>query len=484
MNSSDLDLQNVVNYLPHLPSPKQRALLRYGCVEGLYGGAAGGGKSDYLLMAALQGIQIPGYSALLLRRTFQDLSLPGALMDRSHEWWSKTDAHWNGETKTWTFPSGARITFGYMDGRNDHLRCQSAEFQYVGFDECSHFEEQQALYMLSRLRAPIGFPAWLGCRWRAATNPGGIGHEWIQKRYRIPSEGTTKILSQRDSAGKIVRIFVPALAIDNPGLNVSEYLAKLDLLDPLTRAQLREGKWLIDSTGLVYYCYNENCNVDRLPADIKSSEWRYVLGADYGSMNDKCAFAVCAYSAHEPEVYLVKTEEHSRMSPSDAARRIQELTEEFGDFEFMVGDQGGLGAAYHLEFQRHFSIPMQAAEKTNKLGFIKLFNGELANGRLKVIPQHCETWVNQAKLLLWSDSQRQKENQSQHNDSCDAALYCVRACRHYGTNERQVDPSAIAIEEMAKRDPEGAEWMQELLDEHRKREWEAGAGWGSVQPWG
>ena len=468
--TADQSLQNLINYLPHLPSPKQRALLRYGCLEGLYGGAAGGGKSDYLLMAALQGITIPSYSALLFRRTFQDLSLSGALMDRSHQWWSKTDAHWSSENKTWTFPSGARITFGYMDDLRAHLRYQGTELQFVGFDEVSQFSQEQALYLLSRLRSPIGWPEWLGCRWRGSTNPGGIGHEWIQGRFKIPSDGTRNILEQRVD-GKVARVFVPAFADDNPGLDVADYLKRLELLDPLTRAQLRDGKWFIDSTGLVYYCYTDQSHVDSLPKYIRASEWKRVLGCDWGSSNDKCAFIVCTYSEHEPEVYIEWAEQHTHMSPSDAAHRVNELSEQFGGFVSIVGDQGGLGASYHLELRKHYAIPINAAEKTQKLGYIKLFNGELANGRLKVIPVTTEAWCSQAKLLLWSDSQKNKENQTQHNDLTDAALYAWRECRHYSVHERPAD----TLDDID--DP----YERAIVEKHQRKLWEAPV--LDVHPW-
>lgn len=52
-------------------------------------------NSDCLLMAALQFVSIPGYSALLLRRTYSDLALPGALMDRAFQWLDGTDAKWS-----------------------------------------------------------------------------------------------------------------------------------------------------------------------------------------------------------------------------------------------------------------------------------------------------------------------------------------------------------------------------------------------------
>ena len=102
-------------YIPQAATPKQSAFLLLPHLEALYGGQAGGGKSSALLMAALQYVDVPGYAALLLRRTYADLSLPGALMDRAADWLQPTDAHWNDTAKTWTFPSGATVTFGYLE---------------------------------------------------------------------------------------------------------------------------------------------------------------------------------------------------------------------------------------------------------------------------------------------------------------------------------------------------------------------------------
>ena len=76
----------LTRWVPHSPTPKQAEFLACQAKEVFYGGAAGGGKSDALLMAALAYVDVPGYAALLLRRTFADLSLPGALMDRAHQW--------------------------------------------------------------------------------------------------------------------------------------------------------------------------------------------------------------------------------------------------------------------------------------------------------------------------------------------------------------------------------------------------------------
>lgn len=83
-------------FVPHDPTPRQAAFLLLECLEAFYGGAGGGGKSDALLMAALYYADIPGYNALIIRRSLADLAMPSALMDRAHEWLGRrADARWD-----------------------------------------------------------------------------------------------------------------------------------------------------------------------------------------------------------------------------------------------------------------------------------------------------------------------------------------------------------------------------------------------------
>lgn len=215
-------------YCPHVPTPKQAAFLRASELEAMYGGAAGGGKSDALLMAALQYVHVPGYAALLLRRTYPDLALPGAIMDRAGEWLHGTDARWHDKDKTWRFPSGASLTFGYLQTEVDKHRYQSAEFQFIGFDEATSFRESQYTYLLSRLRRLKGMDVPI--RARCASNPGGPGHDWVYRRFVAP----------KTRGG---RLFVPARLEDNPYLDAAEYELSLAELDHITRRQLRRGDW-------------------------------------------------------------------------------------------------------------------------------------------------------------------------------------------------------------------------------------------------
>lgn len=240
-------------YIPHKPTPAQTVFLLMRNLEVFYGGAAGGGKSDALLMAALQYVDIPGYSAILFRRTYSDLALPGALMDRAAEWLAGTDARWSEQDKRWTFPSGATLTFGYLEHENDKFRYQSAEFQFIGFDELTQFLETQYRYLFSRLRRLKGHNIPL--RMRSASNPGNIGHEWVKQRFLI--EGPAK-----------GRIFIPARLEDNPYLDQEEYLRSLAELDPLERARLREGDWGARPAGKKFR-REWFTIVDEVPADAR-----------------------------------------------------------------------------------------------------------------------------------------------------------------------------------------------------------------------
>lgn len=255
-----------VRYCPHAPHPKQWAGLLYSGKEMLYGGAAGGGKSDYLLMAALQYVDVPGYAALLLRRTFSQLDKADGLIQRAHEWLSKTDAQWNGTERRWTFPSGARVEFGHLQHDSDRFNYQSAAYQFVGFDELTQFSEVQYRYLFSRLRRLEG--SGVPIRMRAASNPGGDGHEWVKARFVEPGDPS--------------RPFLSAKLADNVSLDRDEYRGSLSHLDPVTRRQLEDGDWTARHGGGMFRRESFRI-VDALPEGVLESVRYWDLAATEAS---------------------------------------------------------------------------------------------------------------------------------------------------------------------------------------------------------
>lgn len=279
-NFSNADLQalkkmltpRMTEYIPHTPTPKQAAFMLLDCEEAFYGGAAGGGKSDALLMAALQYVDVKGYSAILFRKSYADLTKPGALMDRAKEWLlPHKEVRWDEKDKKFIFyEKGTKnpistVQFGYLENPNDRFNYQGGEYQFIGFDELTHIAKVSYIYMFSRLRRLKGVNIPL--RVRGASNPPeDDGGNWVRDRFIV--EGP--------SAG---RIFIPAGLDDNPYLDKEEYERTLDQLDPVSRARLREGDWTIVRKGNMFKRDWFEI-VDTLPTYRRTVRWWDMAASD------------------------------------------------------------------------------------------------------------------------------------------------------------------------------------------------------------
>ena len=315
-------------WIPHKPHPKQTLFLLLNCKEALYGGAAGGGKSDALLMAALQYADVPGYSAILFRRTFNDLALPKALMDRANEWLSGSEARWNGENHTWTFPSGAKLTFGYLENEKDKYRYQSAEFQLIGFDELTQFLESQYRYLFSRLRRLERSPIPL--RMRAASNPGNVGHDWVKQRFM--TEGLT-----------YGRIFISARLEDNPSLDKKTYVESLSELDPITKRQYLDGDWTARHGGNIFLREWFKI-VAEAPAELKLVRF-WDMAATEPKPNTDPDYTVGALVGEQNGIYYVLDVKRIRSGPPQVEALIKQTAQldPAGTRTFMEQEPGSSG---------------------------------------------------------------------------------------------------------------------------------------------
>ena len=217
--------------------------------ESLYGGAAGGGKSDALVMEATRQVNISHYKGIILRKTFPQLS---ELIEKSLNYYPKAfpGAVYNSSEHTWKFPSGAKIVFGSMQHSRDKLNYQCKAYDFIGFDELTHFTYDEYIYLLSRNR-PNG--PGTRCYMRASANPGGIGHGWVKNRFITagkPMETIwepVKVVKPDGSLYKkwMSRIFVPSSVFDNQKLleNDPNYLARLASLPESEKKALLYGDW-------------------------------------------------------------------------------------------------------------------------------------------------------------------------------------------------------------------------------------------------
>lgn len=431
----------LIPYCPNIPFPKQRRFVLLPTREAMYGGAAGGGKSDALLMAALLYVDRPAYSALILRRTYTDLALAGSIMDRAASWLRQTDATWNDRDKRWTFPSGARLTFGYLETEADRYRYQGAEFQFIAFDELTQFTELSYTYMMSRLRKLEGSD--IPVRMRAATNPGGVGHHWVKQRFVDP--------------GSPERPFIPANLDDNPALAGSDYRLSLAALDETTRAQLEHGLWIQDDSQRVYR-YDPSTDVDALPSvptDPTSGLWERCMVLDLGSSerSPTTGFAIVVWHPHIRTTFCERSWKEATPDYSTLVQRIERERATYGDTLRIVIDEGGLGGLFSRELRTRHDLPVFAAEKKEKLAHRRLMNGALQRGELRLVRGQCDALAAELLTLVYDDKGLDVAKGLADHAS-DALLYGWRYSQSYASAAPDRAPAYQSPEWWAQREQE------------------------------
>ena len=250
----------------------------------LYGGAAGGGKSYAMLVDPLRFAHRSAHRALILRRSMPELR---ELIDKSRELYPKAfpGCKFREVEKIWTFPSGAKLEFGFLERDADVYRYQGQAYSWIGFDEITHLNTEFSWnYLASRLRTtdPEITPYM-----RCTANPGGAGATWVKKRYVNPSSPNESFVG----ADGLTRRFIPARLEDNPYLaHDGRYEQMLNALPDVQRKQLLEGNWDI-TEGAAFTEFDLDMHVIA-PFEIPIG-WERVKGIDYGYASE----SACVWGA-------------------------------------------------------------------------------------------------------------------------------------------------------------------------------------------
>lgn len=328
------------------PGPQSLAIAAPFVSELMFGGARGGGKSDFLLGDFLQDVGLgPIWRGIIFRRSYPELE---ELLARAKEIYLPLGATYKVSEKTFVFPSGATLKFRHIENEADADLYQGHQYTWIGFDELTNWPNLNAYRKLKAcLRSAHGVP---NKRIRCSANPGGIGHSHVKAYFVEPAPKGMQLMENTDEDGNVTtKMFIPSKLSDNKILmtNDPEYIARLrELGSPeLVRAWL-EGDWDV-ITGAYFPEFSVQKHV--LEPFPVPSHWLRFRSMDWGSTSPFAVYwhAVCdGYLT--PNGYYIPTgavityREWYGMVPgkpntgikwtaNQVGRRIKQIEDRYGD---------------------------------------------------------------------------------------------------------------------------------------------------------
>ena len=291
----------VIKPTPFRPQPgPQEAFLSTSADIGIYGGAAGGGKTIGLLMEGGRHVHRADFNAVFFRRTYPEIRNPGGLWDSAGMIYPLIGGEAKDGQNLYIWPNGARVRFAHLQHEKDKYSWQGSAIPLICFDELTHFSKTTFFYLLSRnrLSAPMGMRPYIRATcnpdadswvsdfiswWIDATTGLAISERAGVLRWFIREEDKIVWASDPDEFGiraeeaKSVT-FIPAKITDNKILlqNDPGYLHNLKALSLLERSQLLDGNWKIRPVAGMFFKREWFEVVDAAPAMGRDSvECRY-----------------------------------------------------------------------------------------------------------------------------------------------------------------------------------------------------------------
>lgn len=411
-----------------LPTPKQHLFLSANEDFVLYGGAAGGGKSYAILFDAVRYAHMKGYRGVIIRRSMPELR---ELIDIAREIYPMMfpGAKYSSQEKTFRFPSGGILEFGFLDNPADKFQYQGKQYAWIGFDELGLQTTPEGFdYLKSRLRTTLPIKPTIRC----TANPGSL---WVKERFIDPAPPNTTF---RDTVGLTYK-FIPSLVSDNPYIyqnGEGQYVKMLSSMSEVERRQLLEGDWNV-SDDSAFPEFNAKTHVISAEEHIPLY-WNRFAGIDPGYV-DNAAVVWCAVNPETKQIVVYREFAQSGLYGFDFARAILEAErEELVSIDHVVdwncwAATGQPGPSVGQSMQRA-GLKMRRADKNRRAGKDQIHArlAPLDDGSPGlVVLDSCPKLIRELQSLKRGDKETTAEDIKQtrlngrHNDLYDALRYAL-----------------------------------------------------------
>ena len=428
-------VQPLATFPEFKPQPKQQAFLSSTADIAVYGGAAGGGKSWALLYDPLQFIDVPGFNAVIFRRTSPEITNPGGLWDEACGLYPFCCGEPKVGNLEWRFPWGTKVALRHLQHEEDKISWHGAQICMLGFDELGHFTESQFWYLTSRNRSMCGVRPYV----RATCNPTPgwlketILSPWVNDEFKgkkaesgeirwfIREDGKLKWVDKGTYTAKSIT-FIRSTIYDNPALlnRDEDYLNTLNALLPVERARLLDGDWNVRREGLVYPGFDA-CIVESVRGDSPVPE---VGGIDFGFHNPFAA--VWGHVDGDDVLWITglhyksgwTTPQHGQSLPMGARWWC---------------DPAQPGIIHELVLSNHECLPCvhlsargnAGSPRSPVLAGIDQVTERIRTGRLKIVRERCRDLIRELSNYHYDELKLEETPVKEADHACDALRYLV-----------------------------------------------------------
>lgn len=306
----------------------------------IYGGAAGGGKTWALLLECVRHVGNKDFHAVIFRRTYSQITNAGGLWDETGMLYPLFGATSRESDLTWTFPSGATVSFSHLQHEQSKYQYQGAQIPLICFDELTHFTQSQFTYLLSRNRSMSGVRPYV----RATTNPDAdswvkdfVG-PWVDDEHAEYPYPAGKLRYFTQEAGKLIWVdpdwrdenglpgksitFIPASVHDNKILLATnpEYLANLRALDYVDQLRLLHGDWKVRPEAGKVFNRGWFEIVDAAPAEGETVRFWDFAATEKEQKGDDPDWTVGLRLKKHDGIYYIEDVVRERMTPPEIDR--------------------------------------------------------------------------------------------------------------------------------------------------------------------
>lgn len=380
-----------------------------------------------------------------------------------------------------TFASGAKVSFGFLDRDEDVMGWKSSQIALTGWDQLEEFSKYQFFYLLSRSRSVSGVkpyvratanpkPGWLAqfIAWWLDDNgeyadpakSGIIRYMFVRGEHTVvwgdtPEEllPQVELTDEMREAGVTARdliksvTFIPANVYDNKILLETDpgYIANLLAQDSVERERLLGGNWKVDYTKGNIFNRAWFETVDAVPptgVDCRGIDFAATdkeLGRKIGGKHDPDYTALVLMRYMSGIFYILDVQEFRKAPAETDTFAFNICSQDRGsvpknhDYRVRWEQEGGASGkrdSHHLVtmFAGYNCKGVPAAGRGDKFQRAKPFAIQAEAGNVKILRG---TWNEHFLDHLHN------QPEMPHDDMMDAAAIAFNGCLEKSTNEKK-----------------------------------------------